>query len=87
MPKKFQALYKEVNPYSGQVIEDAPTNSAGGGAIAGIGVGPDGEPGVDPKKKKKRYLDARTKEYRFHRAKLEARRLRRQNKRVTTENI
>jgi len=27
----------------------APTNSAGGGAIAGIGVGPKGEPGVNPK--------------------------------------
>jgi len=29
--------------------EDAPANSAGGGNIAGIGVGPDGEPGVEPK--------------------------------------
>lgn len=29
--------------------EDAPTNSAGGGGIAGIGIGPDGEPGVRPK--------------------------------------
>jgi hypothetical protein len=28
--------------------EDAPANSAGGGAIAGIGVGPQGEPGVQP---------------------------------------
>ena len=27
-------------------IEDAPTVSAGSGAIAGIGVGPDGEPGL-----------------------------------------
>lgn len=26
--------------------EDAPANSAGGGAIAGLGVGPQGEPGV-----------------------------------------
>jgi len=34
--------------------EDAPANSAGGGAIAGIGVGPDGEPGIDPKKAMKR---------------------------------
>jgi hypothetical protein len=25
--------------------EDAPTNSAGSGAVAGIGVGPKGEPG------------------------------------------
>ena len=28
--------------------EDAPTMSAGSGAIAGIGVGPDGEPGLTP---------------------------------------
>jgi len=83
MPKEFKALYKEVNPYSGQYLEDAPANSAGGGGVAGIGVGPDGEPGIDPKKKKKRYLDARTKEYRFHRAKLEARRLKRANKNGT----
>lgn len=34
-----------------RVNEDAvaPTNSAGGGNIAGIGVGPKGEPGVSPK--------------------------------------
>ena len=30
----------------------APANAAGGGGIAGMGVGPRGEPGV-PKKKKK----------------------------------
>lgn len=35
------------------IKEDAPTNSAGGGAIAGIGVGPDGEPGVSPKSHEK----------------------------------
>lgn len=28
------------------INEDAPINNAGGGAIAGIGVGPDGEPGM-----------------------------------------
>ena len=28
--------------------EDAPANSAGGGGVAGIGVGKDGEPGVHP---------------------------------------
>ena len=32
--------------------EDAPANSAGSGNIAGIGVGPDGEPGVSKKKQK-----------------------------------
>ena len=36
--------------FSKKLKEDAPTNCAGGGAIASIGVGPDGEP---PKKTKK----------------------------------
>jgi hypothetical protein len=32
--------------------EDAPTNSVGAGtAVAGLGVGPQGEPGVNKKKK------------------------------------
>jgi hypothetical protein len=35
------------------IKEDAPVNSAGGGAIAGIGVGPNGEPGISPKQHKK----------------------------------
>lgn len=35
--------------------EDAPVNAAGGGAVAGIGVGPDGEPGMS-KKKQKEYV-------------------------------
>jgi hypothetical protein len=30
----------------------APTNAVGGGAIAGIGVGPKGEPGVKLRNKK-----------------------------------
>ena len=34
--------------------EDAPTVSAGSGQVAGIGVGPDGEPGVPVKRKKKK---------------------------------
>ena len=65
--------YLEVNPYTGQPVEeDAPTNSAGSGAVAGIGVGPDGEPGFDPKKKKKKTLiDARSKSYKVHRERLE----------------
>ena len=33
-----------------------PANKAGAGAIDGIGVGPKGEPGVYPKKKKLRVL-------------------------------
>ena len=36
--------------------EDAAANSAGGGGVHGIGVGPKGEPGVDMKKRKKELL-------------------------------
>lgn len=36
-----------------QFLEDAPTNCVGGGAIAGIGVGPKGEPPVRKTKYKK----------------------------------
>jgi hypothetical protein len=36
-----------------------PTNTAGGGQIAGIGVGPQGEPGVDLRKHKKKVADPR----------------------------
>jgi len=32
------------------IKEDAPTNSVGGGGVAGVGIGPQGEPGI-PKKK------------------------------------
>jgi hypothetical protein len=31
--------------------EDAPANNVGGGNIAGVGVGPAGEPGIKKKKK------------------------------------
>ena len=81
--------WKVVSPYTG-IEEDAPASSAGGGNIAGIGVDhPDrpgsGEPGVDPKKKKKKHtlidrngkIDGRTKSYREHRKKLETARQRR----------
>ena len=45
--------WNEISPFTGSSIgEDAPTNSAGSGSVAGLGVGPMGEPGVDPKKKK-----------------------------------
>ena len=78
----MKLIWKEVSPYSGQEIEeDAPANWAGGGNVHGIGVGPYGEPGIDPKKKKKhqilvdrggRNIDGRTKSYREHRKKLES---------------
>jgi len=79
--------WKEVSPYSGMAIEeDAPTTSAGSGQVHGIGVGPHGEPGVDPKKKKKHQvlvdregkIDGRTKAYREHRKRLEQARQKRE---------
>lgn len=43
----------DVNKKFEIMIEDGIVNSAGGGVIAGIGVGPDGEPGVSKKRQKK----------------------------------
>jgi hypothetical protein len=37
----------------GGMMGGSPTNNAGDGNIAGLGVGPQGEPGVDKKRKKK----------------------------------
>jgi hypothetical protein len=37
-----------------KISEDAPTNNAGSGNIAGIGVGPNGEPGVHPRRQPKK---------------------------------
>jgi hypothetical protein len=34
------------------MTEEVPANNVGGGAVAGLGVGPDGEPGVKKKKGK-----------------------------------
>ena len=76
--------WKVVSPYTG-IEEDAPANAAGSGNVHGIGVGPHGEPGFDPKKKKKKHtlidrsgkIDGRSKSYREHRAKLEAARKKR----------
>lgn len=34
-----------------EFAEDAPVNAAGAGNVAGIGIGPDGEPGITKKKK------------------------------------
>ena len=67
--------WKEVSPYSGQPVEeDAPTNFAGQGS--GVAMPPD----ALMKKKKQKLLDARTKAYRQHRAKLDAARARREEK-------
>jgi hypothetical protein len=43
---------KTPDDYAKSIEEDAPVNAVGGGNIAGIGVGPQGEPGVYNKKKK-----------------------------------
>ena len=37
--------------------EDAPVNNVGGGQIAGVGVGPQGEPGVTKKKRQMLFGD------------------------------
>ena len=86
-------FWKEVSPYTG-MEEDAPANSAGGGNVHGIGVGPHGEPGVHPKKKKKEILidregriDGRTKSYREHRKKLEQTRIKRQENKGSSKFI
>ena len=76
--------WKTVSPYTG-IEEDAPANWAGGGDVHGIGVGPHGEPGFDPKKKKKKQtligrngkIDGRSKSYKEHRKKLETARQKR----------
>jgi len=36
-----------------KIKEEVPVNVVGGGNIAGVGVGPQGEPGVNLKKRKK----------------------------------
>lgn len=41
-------LMAAVNKKVGRIKEEAPTMSAGSGKIAGMGVGPQGEPGVKP---------------------------------------
>lgn len=54
LEEELTSMYNElVELKEERVEEDAPANNAGGGNIAGIGVGPDGEPGVMPRKKKK----------------------------------
>jgi len=70
------AKWKEVSAYTGQPVEeDAPTNFAGQGS--GVAMPPD----AMMKKKKKKLLDARTKEYKAHQARLEASRKKRMEQR------
>ena len=66
------AKWKEVSAYTGEDIEeDAPTNFGGQGS--GVDMNPTGM----KKKKKKSFLDARTKSYKQHQAKLETARQKR----------
>jgi len=66
--------WTEVDAYSGQPIDEkAPTNNAGSGKVA---MPPD----AMMKKKKKTFLDARTKAYKEHQKKLEASRQRREER-------
>lgn len=43
--------FKQYLEEDGIVGGGAPANSVGSGAIAGVGIGPQGEPGVSKKKK------------------------------------
>jgi hypothetical protein len=68
--------WTEVNVYTGRPVdEDAPTNFAGAGS--GVDMNPTGM-----RKKKKKLIDARSKSYKSHRAKLEAARVKREAKRT-----
>ena len=74
----------EVSPFNG-LEEDAPTNSASSGAVS---MPPDA---VHQKKKRKALIDrsmmdARTKAYRAHRSRLEARRAKREEKKRKQES-
>ena len=74
------AKWKEISAYTGQPVEeDAPTNFAGQGS--GVAMPPDA---MMKKKKKKNLLDARTKEYKQHQARLEtARKKRLENRKAS----
>ena len=66
--------WTEVNVYTGRPVdEDAPTSFAGTGS--GVDMNPTGM------KKKKKLIDARSKSYKTHRARLEAARVKREAKR------
>ena len=38
-------------------VASVPANMVSGGGVAGIGIGPQGEPGVNPDKRKKKLRD------------------------------
>ena len=77
------AKWKEVDIYTGLVVdEDAPTNATGT-AVAGTG---DDSSVVVVKKKKKGIYDGRTKEYHNHRSRLERAREKRETLKLKREN-
>ena len=74
------AKWKEVSAYTGRPMdEDAPTNFGGQGT--NISMPPD----AMMSKKKKKLLDARTKEYKAHQARLERARARRLENRKASQ--
>ena len=78
------AKWKEVDIYTGLVVdEEAPTNVTG---TAVAGTGDDSSVVVVKKKKKKGIYDGRTKEYRSHRSRLEASREKRETLKLKREN-
>ena len=54
--RDYNQLHPEMYGLVDTLAEDAVVNSAGSGGIAGIGVGPKGEPGITPKKKNTKLL-------------------------------
>ena len=75
--------WTEVDAYSGMPVkEDAPTNFAGAGSK--VAMPPDA---MMKKKKKKTFLDARTKAYKEHQKRLEAARARREERRKAASKI
>ena len=74
--------WTEVDAYSGMPVkEDAPTNFAGAGSKVAM------PPDAMMKKKKKTFLDARTKAYKEHQKRLEAARARREERKKNAAKI
>jgi hypothetical protein len=73
--------WTEVSAYSGQPVEeDAPTNFAGAGS--GVDMNPTGM-----RKKKKKLIDARTREYKAHQKRLETARQRREERKKVASKM
>ena len=71
--------WTEVSAYSGMPVEeDAPTNATGAAVSTDVPI---------VKKKRKTFLDARTKEYKAHQKRLEASRARREERRKNASKI